>query len=157
MTRGLPRRSGFTLIEVLIALAIFAMTAIVLGSAYLNVLNSYAIVGKQDKDAQDVAFCRQELITQPDFQTAENGDEYTTVDGRTVQWSAAMDQNNLTTVSLWHVVLTVEITDSSSSNPRTLLKDFYLLRPTWDPNATRNTQQQSEAARIAIAQGRQQS
>ncbi|HVW21798.1 MAG TPA: prepilin-type N-terminal cleavage/methylation domain-containing protein [Opitutaceae bacterium] len=155
------QRSGFTLVEVLIALAIFAMTAIVLGSAYLNVLNSYAIVGKQDKDAPEVAFCRQELIAQPDFQTAENGDEYTTVDGRTVQWSAAIDDQNLTTVNLYHVVLTVEITDTSSSNPRTLTREFYLLRPTWGNNnpsgADMTTKQQSEASRIAVAQGRQQS
>jgi len=151
------RRSGFTLLEVLISLAIFAMTAVVLGAAYLNILNSYAILGKEDKDAREVAFCRQELMTQPDFQTAENGDEYTTVDGRTVQWSAALDQNNLTTVSLWHVVLTVEITDPNSSTPRTIVKELMLLRPTWDPNNTRGTQQQDEATRIAVLQGRQQS
>ena len=40
-----PRRTrpGFTLVEVLVALAIFALTSVVLGSAYLNILNAYDI------------------------------------------------------------------------------------------------------------------
>lgn len=155
MRSASPRRAGFTLLEVLVALMIFAMTAVVLGSAYLNVLNSYAIVGKTDPDAAEVSYCRQALITQPDFQTAENGDEYTTADGRTVQWSAAMDQNNITTVGVWHVVLTVEISSNTAAAARTVVEDFLLLRPTWDPNNVRQTMMQAEATRIAIAQGRQ--
>lgn len=153
--RPSPARPGFTLVEVLVALAIFGMMAVVLGAAYLNILNSYNIVGKDDPDAREVSFCRSELITQPDFQTAENGDEYTTSDGRTVQWSAAMDQNNLVIPSLWHVVMTVEISSPSGSN-RTLTRDFMLLRPTWDPNLTKGTMQQAETTRIMILQGRQQ-
>jgi len=51
-------RRAFTLLEVLAALAIFALTAIVLGSAYLNILNSYAVVGRGTEDAQDIAFAR---------------------------------------------------------------------------------------------------
>jgi len=86
-------KRAFTLIEVLVALAIFAMVSIVLGSAYLNVLNSYAAVGRGHEDDQDIAFVRQQLLTQPDFTTAQNGDQYTRVDGSQVTWSAAIDAN----------------------------------------------------------------
>ena len=39
-------KRGFTLVEVLVALCIFAMAAVVLGSAYVNVLTGYEVVSR---------------------------------------------------------------------------------------------------------------
>ena len=42
-----PRSAaGFSLLEVLVALMIFALSAIVLGSTYVNILNSYEAVAR---------------------------------------------------------------------------------------------------------------
>ena len=149
---------GFTLIEVLVSLAIFALTAIVLGAAYLNILNSYRSVGVTPVDAEDVAFARQALLTQIDFQTAENGDEFDTVDGHHVQWSLdpAITAPSTTVSDLFTVGFVCEIADSPSAQPRKYTETFMLLRPTWSDPTTQSQVRQAEATRIAQAQGLQQ-
>ena len=37
-------RRGFTILEVLVALAIFAGAAVMLSATYLNILNGYALI-----------------------------------------------------------------------------------------------------------------
>jgi general secretion pathway protein I len=149
---------AFTLIEVLAALAIFALTAIVLGAAYVNILTSYRAIGLSTEDAQDVAFARQALLTQIDQQTAENGDEFDTADGHHVQWSLdpAITVASTTVTDLWTVGFVCEISDTPSSVPRKYTATFMLLRPTWSDPATRSQVRQAEATRIAQAQGLQQ-
>ena len=49
------RNRGFTLIEVLLALMIFGLTAVVMGAAYLNVLNSYEAAQHSNLDDDEVA------------------------------------------------------------------------------------------------------
>lgn len=155
---SLAARRAFTLIEVLAALAIFALTAIVLGSAYLNILNSYRAVGLSTEDAEDVAFARQALLAQTDFQTAENGDEFDTADGHHVQWSLDPNITAPSTVvtDLFTVGFICEISDTATSDPRKYTETFMLLRPTWSEAATRAQVRQAEITRIAQAQGLQQ-
>jgi general secretion pathway protein I len=149
---------AFTLIEVMVALMIFAMMAVVLGSAYLNVLNSYDIVGRGHEDDQDVSFARQSLLTQPDFQTAENGDEFDTTTGTHVQWSATIDQAGAT--DLFTVVFTCQLAHTGQSDPKVVTETFVLLRPTWSetgPDPTVRSQLRANAAtRIGQLQGTQQ-
>jgi len=44
--RSAMREGAFTLMEVLIAIAIFSMAAIVLGAAYLNIINNYSAISR---------------------------------------------------------------------------------------------------------------
>jgi general secretion pathway protein I len=149
---------AFTLMEVLVALAIFAMTAVVLGAAYLNILSSYRTVGLSTEDAQDLAFARQAMLTQIDLQTAENGDEFDTADGHHVQWSldVTITQMSATVTDLWTVGFVCDIADAPSAQPRHYTETFMLLRPTWSDPTTRSQVRQQEATRIAQAQGLQQ-
>jgi general secretion pathway protein I len=149
------RRAGraFTLVEVIVALAIFAMMAIVLGAAYLNILNSYAVMGRGSADDLDVAFARQELLTQPDLQTAEDGDEFDTADGRHVQWTADIEQAN--TTDLFTVTFSCQITSPEGKND-SVTQTFMLLRPTWSDPTDESSLRQAAATRIAVLQGRQQ-
>src|ERR1017187_8255370 len=81
----MPLRRGFTIIEVLVALAIFALTAVVLGSAYLNELARRANVNDGE-----VYFARSQLLSQPDLQTAQNGAEFDDGDSH-VKWTAEVE------------------------------------------------------------------
>jgi prepilin-type N-terminal cleavage/methylation domain-containing protein len=79
---GSPRGRGFTLLEVLVALTIFAMAAVMLASAYLNVLNSYEVVSRGVQINEDFAFARQQVLTEPDRKKVEEGGEFDTAGGR---------------------------------------------------------------------------
>jgi general secretion pathway protein I len=147
-------RSAFSLPEVLVALLIVAMAAIVLGAAYVNVLQSYQIVGRASEEDPDVAFARQQLLMQPDLPTVEKGDAFDTAGGGHVTWSATVTQAD--TTDLFTVVFTCEETDASAKAPKKVVQTFMLLRPTWSDPTDRTNLRQAAANRIAKLQGKQQ-
>ena len=152
-------RDGFSLLEVLVALMIFSVAAVMLSTGYLNVLNSYAVVGKGTEGMQDIAFARQELLAQPDLKTAQKGDEFDapTMDASKspthIKWTA--DIASAGTTDLFNVTLTCVVTSSDPGTPdRTLTRTFTLLRPTWSDPTDQSNLRQAAAKRIAVLQGR---
>jgi general secretion pathway protein I len=146
-------RSGFSLLEVLLALVIFAIAAVVLGAGYLNILNDYSVISRGTGENQDVAFAREELVSQGDLPTAENGDEYDLDEGRHLKWSVQISPT--TTTDLFSVDFTCVITSTAPGvPPRTFTQNFMLLRPTWSDPADRASLRQAAAQRIAKLQGK---
>jgi general secretion pathway protein I len=142
---------GFSLIEVLVALAVFALVAVVLGSAYVNVLNGYEVARNANANDFDVAFARSQLLTQPDLPTAQTGAEFD--DGeRHVKWTAEIDPAG--TTDLFTVTFTCSITGRPTDDPKNVVETFMLLRPTWSDPTTETTLRAAAAARIAQAQGK---
>jgi prepilin-type N-terminal cleavage/methylation domain-containing protein len=148
----MKRNSGFSLIEVLAALLIFTLTAVVLGGAYLNVLNSYEVAQRSNVNDNDVTFARSQLLTQSDLPTAQAGAEFD--DGsRHVKWTAEIDPAE--TADLFTVTFTVVLTDPGTAPAKTVVENFMLLRPTWSDPSARTTLRQAAASRIAVVQGKQ--
>jgi general secretion pathway protein I len=145
-------RRAFTIIEVLVALAIFALTAVVLGAAYLNVLNGYEIARRANVNDGEVYFARSQLLSLADLQTAENGAEFDDGD-RHVKWTAAVEPTS--TTDLFTVTFTCTVTEQSAPQPRVVTESFMLLRPTWSDPADRTTLRANAASRIALVQGKQ--
>lgn len=144
---------GFSLLEVLVALLILAVAAVVLSAGYLNILNDYAVIHRGSGQDLDVAFAREELLAQADLPTARNGDEYDTDDGRHIKWTADIEPTG--TADLFSVTFTCVLTSNSPDTPtRTVNQSFMLLRPTWSDPADRASLRQAAAARIAKLQGK---
>jgi|HubBroStandDraft_1064217.scaffolds.fasta_scaffold47256_3 prepilin-type N-terminal cleavage/methylation domain-containing protein len=148
-----PRENaaGFTLIEVMVALAIFGLTAVVLGAAYVNVLNSFEVARNSNVNNEDVYFARSLLLSQADLQTATTGTEFDDGD-RHVKWSADIEPAN--TTDLFAVTFTCEISEPLKGRPRTVVENFMLLRPTWSDPTARSTLRQAAADRISAFQGK---
>lgn len=134
--RGRTRRprsiaGAFTLLEVLVALGIFTMAAVVLASAYLNILNAYDLAGRGAGADADVAFARTLLLNEPDRTKVEQGSEFDSAEGRHVRWSAEIASTN--EADLFAVTFTCEVTDSGQQRgePQKTVQTFTLLRPTW--------------------------
>ena len=130
------KRRGFTLIEVLVSLAIFALAAASLGGAYVNVLMS-RIAMKQDFQAlDDMARCRAALLETPGFDDVETGGEIHLPGNRTARWKGKIEPTSVS--DLFAVVLTAEFqaTENGEFGPeRTEAR--MLLRPTWSKPSDR--------------------
>jgi general secretion pathway protein I len=82
------RVAAFTLVEVLIAVAIFAMAASVLMSAFVNALLSRESAVQYDLLNADIRAVRMQLLLEPNLEDAEDGDEYETVHSGEASWEA---------------------------------------------------------------------
>jgi general secretion pathway protein I len=136
-------RRAFSLIEVLIALAIFALCAIVLGSAYVNILLSYEAVKHNEATDADVAFARQLVLNEPDRTKVEQGGDFDTAAGNRVHWSAEIASSAV--ADLFAVTFTCEISDPAKPEPWKSTQTFMLLRPTWSTDVAEHDKLRQDA------------
>lgn len=134
---NLRRSAAFSLLEVLIALAIFAMAAVVLGAAYINILMSYESADRALQRNEDVEFARAALLTETDRETVEKGGDFQSGSNRRVTWKAAIEQTD--TPDLFQVTFECEITSPDLKQPEHVLQTFRVLRPTWSKGNERDT------------------
>ncbi|MET0261292.1 MAG: prepilin-type N-terminal cleavage/methylation domain-containing protein [Rariglobus sp.] len=142
-----PRRSpGFTLLEVLIALAIFAMAAVVLAGAYINVLSGYEVAKRATVSQPELRFARAQLLAQPDIELARQGGDFDSADGRRVRWTAQIEPTGQ--ADLFEVTFECEVAGSGSVKEQTTRQLFRVLRPTWSVAADRTTLRAASKERI---------
>lgn len=134
---------AFTLLEVLVAMTIFAMAAVMLASAYLNVLTSYEVVGRGVQINEDFAFARQQVLNEPDRKKVEEGGEFETAGGRRARWSAEIESTAVADV--YRVAFTCEVSDPASPEPVRQTQSFLVLRPTWVIDAAERSKLKEDA------------
>lgn len=140
------RVPAFTLIEVLVSLAIFALAAVVLGTTYVNVLTGYEAVAKRNEHEQDLRLVRAALLGEPDRKKAEAGGELALPDNRVARWEAKIEESEV--ADLFQIGFRCEIRDPVSSQPWVRTESFRLLRPTWSDPATRDKLRQASRERL---------
>ncbi len=145
-------KRAFTLLEVIVALAVFALAAVVLGAAYVNVLNAYAAVARGNQADEDVRFARSLLLAEPDHDKAEQGGDFASTGGRQVRWHAKIEATN--TADLFTVNFVCELGAAAGADSQTVNETFMLLRPTWSDPATNSKLKQDAQDRIAALQGK---
>lgn len=145
--------NAFSLVEVLVALTIFALAAIVLGSSYVNVLNSYSIASKTAASSEDLAYARSLVLTQPDITKLQDGGEFDTASSRHAKWTAEITPT--ATADLFTVVFTCEFTAANQGDPEKTVQTFTVLRPTWSIDPAARSQLRADAKnRILELQGK---
>ena len=140
------RAAGFTLIEVLVALAIFALAAVVLGAAYVNVLTSYDAVSRRSEHEQELRLVRAAVLAESDRTVVEQGGTYPLPDNRSVQWTATVEEAGV--ADLFRVQFRCTMPEPGRPDPWVREEVFFLLRPTWSDPATRDRLRQQTAQRL---------
>lgn len=140
------------MVEVLVAMAIFALAAIVLGASYVNVLNAYASASRAGLVDEELRFARSQLMTQGEREKAEEGARFQTADGGSVMWRALIEPTALP--DLYDVFLVVEISRADGTAPEVIEQTIRLLRPSWAEGTENETLRTELRDRILKYQGK---
>jgi general secretion pathway protein I len=140
---------GFTFIEVLVALAIFALSGLVLASAYLNVLTAQAAVLQRNETAADCRLVREALCAEPslDKVTAWNELALPGVD-RLAHWRATLTSTPV--ADLFDVTLEIELPGPNGRSVPAITQTLRLLRPTWSQPADRDKLRAAARSKLAL-------
>lgn len=142
-----PLRRGFTLIEVLVALAIFAIAAVVLGASYSNLMLAHAAIRDRDGSEADISWAREALLAEPDRAVVERGGDIVLPDGRTGNWRATVTATSVS--DLFDVTLELSAPPPSGSGDLVRVSEnLRLLRPTWSTAAERKDLRDKATQRI---------
>jgi len=128
-SRALSSFRAFTLVEVLVSLAIFSIAAVALSSAYLNVISGYRDSETQRERHENWSLVRLQVLIEPDRDALESGGQITLPDNTTLRWTANIESTEI--ADLFALELNGEIAGSEgwSQNERLML-----FRPAWsDP------------------------
>ncbi|MBW7896017.1 MAG: prepilin-type N-terminal cleavage/methylation domain-containing protein [Opitutaceae bacterium] len=136
--------AAFTLVEVLVSLALFALAAVALSAAYLNVIAAY-----RDKDeAQDrriaVELVRIAALTEPDRDALERGGTVDLPDRQTATWSARIEPT--TVADLFRVELRWRTSGRSEEESHL---QVMLHRPAWSEPGERDRLREASRQRLA--------
>ncbi len=127
-----PSDQAFTLVEVTVALAIFAIAVVVLTQSFVNTLLSLDSIETEADLQADIRFVRSQALTVADREAFEEGDEITTLAHGTARWYATIESTQVS--DLFQVQLTIELEPTDRLERTQHIQNLLLRRPTWsDP------------------------
>lgn len=141
------RRAGFTLVEVLVALAILALAAVALGTAYVNIIMTFASLRDRDGSGDDMQWARAALLVEPELAVVERGGDVILPDGRRASWRATVTPTAVS--DLFDVVIELDAPPPGGAGDivRSSAR-MRLLRPTWSTEAEREKIRQAARQRL---------
>lgn len=139
-------RRGFTLIEVLVSLAIFALAAVVLSVAYLNIIGSYRTASSHQQSEEDWKLLRAVVLTEADPKKVEEGGRISLPGGRQLTWTAKIEPTEV--ADLFKLTLEADAPAAGSTEAWKHQQVLHLLRPGWSDPAERDRLREITRQRI---------
>ena len=103
---NLSRRKGFMLIEILIALALFGLTAVYLVEGAFIASRTIRIMKDTRELEQDLLWARSEIFRETDYEKLKDGGDLPTISMGEIQWEADVEMTDI--VDLFKVTLLLE-------------------------------------------------
>jgi general secretion pathway protein I len=122
-------RRGFTLMEVLVGIAILAMAAVVLGAAYVNTLGAHEAVARRAAAGTGMDYLRDIILNEPERTKVEHGGNLALPDNRQMNWEAVVEE--ATVPDLFRVLVRGRITGTAAKDGEAFEQALMLLRPSW--------------------------
>ena len=132
--------------EVLVALVIFAVSAVVLGASYLNVLNNYELIRQKQGLEEDMRFVRRLVLETPTLEDLEEGGRFESLTLGFISWRTFLEETM--TPDLFLVQVEVEYEGSQEVPGGVLRQEFYALRPDWSDPVDRERLRMESAERF---------
>jgi general secretion pathway protein I len=143
------------LIEVIVSLALFALAATVLASAYINVLDATERVKGDQAFEQDIALVREQVLIEPDRKTVEEGGDLPTAGEGDASWQATITPSEVV-ADLFRVDFEVTFNQPGQEPAeRKVTQTLWLLRPDWSEPTDRDALRAETRKRLTeLKQGR---
>ena len=126
------RAKGFTIVEVMLALALFGVAVTTFAASYLNIINAIAVIQVDQPFEQDMSIIRAEAFSISDTEELEEGGEVMTGHHGEATWKIEYEPTLV--ADLFKVSLIVEMENRESGEKEEVKETHYLTRPTWsDP------------------------
>ena len=128
---------GFTLLEVLVAMALFFMAVTFFSMTYMNTLMAIESTQLNQGLEQDLAAIRREALLVADVEELEEGGELVTGEHGLARWRVEYEPTQV--ADLFQVTLFVELEpEDREKGVREATERFYLTRPSWSEPTQRD-------------------
>ena len=148
MNRIRHHTPAFTLIEVLVSLAIFALAAVALSAAYLNVLNGYHARDQEREIAHGWNLARAVVMSEPDLAKLESGGNLNLPETGSLSWSVTIEPTEIADLFVMELSVTTRSTPEWTKTARLMV-----FRPEWSDPAERDRLRQKSRQRLERTRG----
>lgn len=126
------RKGGFTVIEVMLALALFGVAVTTFTAAYLNIINAIAAIQVDQAYEQDLSMIRLAAFSSVLIEDLEEGGDVFTGSHGEATWKVEYEPTLV--ADLFKARLLIEILDKEKDRMKEVEEVHYLTRPSWsDP------------------------
>ena len=126
---------GFTLIEVILAIILFAMAAVLLIQPVVDISNGLAQFNTDDILDADIRFVRRTVLAIESRDELETGDDIETLNSGHAVWEVEIEETEI--VDLFILDLTI-ILDGEERKDEPYHYALYVLRPAWSEAGERS-------------------
>lgn len=123
--------SGFMLIEVLIALALFGLAAVYLVDGAFVASRVVRVMKDTREMEQDLIWVRSEILSETNYQTLLEGGDITSLSMGEVKWEVEVEMTNVLDLYKVDLTLDYEGNDDYGVEAGVRSSSMYLLRPAW--------------------------
>ncbi len=130
-----PVQSGFMLIEVLIALAIFGLAAVYLVDGAFVASRTIRVMKDTREMEQDLLWVRSQVFQEADYEKMEEGGDIQALSMGEVKWETEIDMTEV--LDLYKVRLTLDYdgNDGLGIEPGQRVSQMLVYRPAWGRNS----------------------
>lgn len=129
-------KKGFTLIEVTIALAIFALASVALTQSFLSGMFSLENFKFDDAQENSLMFVFSQVLSIKERPTLEKGGSIQTIESGNVKWNAKITKTSI--LDLYKLNINVMFDDKESTKKhQTFHEEFYVYKPEWAESGER--------------------
>ena len=131
---------AFTLIEVILALAIFTLAITTLSQSVVNTLQVKSKMIQGQKQEHDLRLLRQEILNLSERETIEDGGRFQSHYQGNINWQARIEPLEL--LDLFRLTITVSFPEEDKE------MELYVLRPSWTTVSERQLQTSDARKRV---------
>ena len=136
------RKKGFMLIEVLIALSLFGLSAVYLVEGAFVASRTIRFMKDTRELEQDLLWARNEIFQEADYEKLSEGGDLPTISMGDIQWETEVEMTGVT--DLYKVILTLSYDGNHELGvePGERTYAMLMLRPTWSNHGDFNSDRQ---------------